>query len=848
MASNFLHYDIKKKLGEGGMGIVYLARDTRLKRDVALKFLPKRIAKDQSKHGRFRTEAQAAAVLNHRNIAQVYAIEEANGELCIVLEYVEGEELKDVIDDEKITSEEKQEVAAEIAEGIKAAHDKGIIHRDIKSRNIMIDSSKGVKIMDFGLAHLEGSEPSITRDTTAGTTAYMSPEQLRGKEADNRSDIWSYGVVLYEMFTGELPFQGMHEAAIMYSITEEEPLPIDSENSDIPEYIRQVINRCLEKNPDDRYQKISDVLNDLREGNEDSETSAAGEEAGILNKKAYLVIGAAVLTIILSLFLFFRNNEFDLMGNVPQKKYLAVLPIENISDDPNLESISAGLTETLSFRLSDLEQYENEYWVTPASEIRSANVASASQANEIFGVNLAIRSTIQIIQDSTRMILELIDADNIVRMETEQVTVSSRNLAQLEKESVQAMLNMLQIEVQPVMVETISRGEPKNPDAYEFYLKGRASLQEPANLEMLDNAIQHFEDALDIDSDFALAYAGLGEAYWRKFVITQNIELVDQAKYALSEAQSIDENLPAVQFLMGLIENGQNNYEGAIQHFENALNLNPEYTRAHRQMANSYYNLGDNEKALNIYERLIEGQPEYWVGYRDLALYHYDEANWEQAIENFKKAINLTSQNSSLYSNLGAAYFYNSKVDSARMMFERSMAIEENPLSAVNLATIYYRNGNYTEAADMYQLVLEIEVFRNRYEIWANYASAVEWSESKDGEEELYQTAIDKAEEQLDVNPDDAVVLSSIAAFYSDLNNREQALEYLNKAINLESENQVLIVNAISTYENLGMREEALSWVQADIISQIEWLPDLQTMIEDPEYLEMKEELLKQES
>ncbi|MDZ7720214.1 MAG: protein kinase [Balneolaceae bacterium] len=617
MASSFLHYDITKKIGEGGMGVVYLAQDTRLNRKVALKFLPKHISKDQSKHDRFRVEAQAAAGLNHRNIAQVYAIEEANGELCIVLEYVKGDELKDVIDENKLTPEDKIEIAIDIAEGIKAAHEKGIVHRDIKSRNIMVNSSNKVKIMDFGLARLEGSDQPASSDTTAGTTAYMSPEQLRGNEADNRSDIWSYGVVLYELFTGALPFQGMHEAAIMYSITEEEPLSIDSDNSDIPEFIRQIINRCLEKNPEDRYQQMSDVLDDIKEGRKSGSESTKEQETISLKRNTYLIISAAVFTVLLTLFIFWWNNEFELLGNVPQKKHLAVLPIENISDDPNLESISAGLTETLSFRLSDLEQYENEYWVTPASEIRSANVASASQANEMFGVNLAIHSTIQTIQDSTRLILELIDADNIVRIETEQVTVSSRNLAQLEKESVQAMLNMLQIEVQPVMVETISRGEPNNPDAYEFYLKGRASLQEPANLEMIDDAVQHFENALDIDPEFALAYAGLGEAYWRKFVINQNVELVDQAKAALNKAQSIDENLPAVQFTMGLIEYGQGNYEAAIRYFENALKLDPEYTEAYsRLMANAYNIDRENPKeALKFMKRLLNRKPEYWIGY-----------------------------------------------------------------------------------------------------------------------------------------------------------------------------------------------------------------------------------------
>jgi serine/threonine protein kinase/Tfp pilus assembly protein PilF len=847
MASNFLHYELRKKIGEGGMGVVYLAQDTRLNRKVALKFLPKQISKDQSKHDRFRVEAQAAAGLNHRNIAQVFAIEEANGELCIVLEYVEGKELKDVIDGNDLTTDEKVEISADIAEGIKAAHQKGIVHRDIKSRNIMVDSSNGVKIMDFGLAQLEGSDQPKSSNTTAGTTAYMSPEQLRGEEADARSDIWSYGVVLYELFTGKLPFQGMHEAAIMYSITEEDPLPIDSESSEIPEYIRQIINRCLQKNPEERYQALSGVLNDIKEGQKAAEKSTKVVDRASSKRNIYLVIGAAVFTILLTFFIFWWENDFVLMGNVPAKKHMAVLPIENISEDPDLTYISAGLTETLSYRLSDLEQYEDEYWVTPASEIRSRNVKSASEANEQFGVNIAIRSTIQSIQDSTRLILDLIDAENIVSIETTQVTVHSNNLAQLEKKSIQAMLNMLRIEVQPVMIETISRGEPNNPEAYEHYLKGRANLHEPVNLDKLDSAIQHFENALNIDPNFALAHAGTGEAYWRKFVITQNVDLVNQAKDALEEAQSIDKNLPAVQFLMGLIENGQNNYETAIQHFENALNLNPEYTRAHRIMARAYYNLGEKEEALKIYERIIEKEPDFWIGYNELALYHLDEGNWDQAIDNFKKAINLTSQNSSLYSNLGAVYFWQNKVDSAKIMFERSMAIEKNPLSAVNLATIYYRNENYTEAADMYELVLENESFRNRYEIWANYASAVEWSENMDGEEELYYTAIEKAEQQLEVNPKDVVVLSSIAAFHADLKNRDQALKYINQAIDLNSKDQVFIVNAISTYENLGMREEALSWVRPEIISQIEWIPDLKSMVEDPEYINLKEELLNQE-
>ena len=255
MSQVFLHYEILQKLGEGGMGIVYLAQDTRLNRKVALKFLPRRISSNELERKRFEIEAQAAAGLNHPNIAQVYAIEELDDELFISLEYVDGRELKDCIEDGELTPEEKSKISVQIAGALKAAHDKGIIHRDIKSRNIMLDAGGNIKVMDFGLARLDGSDGITKTGTTLGTTAYMAPEQLRGEKADTRSDIWSYGVVLYELFTGHMPFSGLHEPAVMYSITEEEPTEIDSSVA-IPKEINNVIDRCLIKDIEQRSQSM----------------------------------------------------------------------------------------------------------------------------------------------------------------------------------------------------------------------------------------------------------------------------------------------------------------------------------------------------------------------------------------------------------------------------------------------------------------------------------------------------------------------------------------------------------------------------------------------------------------
>jgi serine/threonine-protein kinase len=323
MLNSFLHYQIDKKLGEGGMGVVYHARDTKLKRRVALKFLPRSVSLDSSNRRRFRKEAQAAAALNHPNIAQVYAIEEADDELCIVMEYVEGNVLKDVIDEGELTVDKKLAIAKKIAVGLRAAHQKGIIHRDIKAQNIMIDVEEAVKIMDFGLAYLPGSDPITKTGRTVGTTAYMAPEQLAGQDPSIRSDIWSYGVVLYQLFTGMLPFKGKYEPAVMYSIAEEQPEPI---SDDIPEYIQHVIFRCLEKDPGNRYQDMNELIKDLDGAKSTAEENgffSAFSTASRVTKAGYVVIPLVLIVGVLAIVL---PSNRSMPG-------IEVLPIESIGNN-----------------------------------------------------------------------------------------------------------------------------------------------------------------------------------------------------------------------------------------------------------------------------------------------------------------------------------------------------------------------------------------------------------------------------------------------------------------------------------------------------------------------------------
>ncbi|MCZ6820380.1 MAG: protein kinase [Calditrichaeota bacterium] len=343
------HYRILEKLGEGGMGVVYKAQDSNLNRTVAIKFLPRQISASAQDRQRFSTEAKAAAALNHPNIATIHAIEEADDETFIVMEYVEGHELKEEIAQGSLPIEKAINIATQIAEGLHAAHKKGIVHRDIKSANIMLTETGQVKIMDFGLAKVRGGAQVTKVGTTVGTAAYMSPEQARGDELDHRTDIWSFGVVLYEMLAGRLPFRSDYEQAVIYSILNEDPEFPD----EMPSNLRQILQKALAKDLSERYQNVGEVLTDLKSNVEGptavaTKPVAANGRAPLQQKRVFLYGSIAILILVAALTYFLnRSQPID---------SIAVLPFVNSNDNPDIEYLSDGITETLIDKLSQLPQ------------------------------------------------------------------------------------------------------------------------------------------------------------------------------------------------------------------------------------------------------------------------------------------------------------------------------------------------------------------------------------------------------------------------------------------------------------------------------------------------------------
>ena len=354
IGETILHYKILEKLGEGGMGIVYLAEDTKLKRRVAIKFLPTYIAADTEERQRFEIEAQAAASLNHPNITTIHAIEESEDKIFIVMEFIDGDELKDRIKTGAIPLEETINFAIQIAEGLSAAHKKGIVHRDIKSANIMITKDGNVKIMDFGLAKIGGGSQVTKLGSTIGTIAYMSPEQARGETLDQRTDIWSFGIVLYEMLTGSQPFKGAYDQAIIYSILNEQP-----EFNNVPEPLSYILKKAIAKSPSERYQNTNEMLKDLKSLRSDSQSGTSSKEIPITRAaknskmKLWIEIAAIIIIAAASIFYFVINKNEEQVSQAPGKEMIVVMPFENLGAQDD-KYFADGVTDEITSKLASI--------------------------------------------------------------------------------------------------------------------------------------------------------------------------------------------------------------------------------------------------------------------------------------------------------------------------------------------------------------------------------------------------------------------------------------------------------------------------------------------------------------
>ena len=509
------HFEILEKLGQGGMGVVFCARDLRLERLVALKILPVEQMSDARRRGRFEREAKAASALNHPNIVTIHEIESVDGVDYIAMEYVRGSTLRELIPPGGMTLEDALNYANQIASGLAAAHGAGIVHRDIKPANIMVTKSGLVKLLDFGLAQVEQAGTGefdstgsmgpvhLTRPgTVLGTAAYMSPEQAQGKEMDQRSDIFSFGIVLYQMLTGALPFQSTSEVGLMYEIVHTPAPSAYQVRRDLPPALDHVLNTALQKDPKVRYPSMQSVLSDLRQVSREVETGVPPTNP--LSRPAIRVRGSwrrsmQIAALAISLPLLMAVLAWKLLphwfGSVPAEQKIAVLPFRNVGDNRDNEAFRDGLMEALTTELTELSQFHNTLWVVPATEVRREGLTSAKDAARQLGVNLVISGSVQ--RDASHIYLtaNLVDAKTLRQLRAREISRPIAEFAELQQAVVRDVAGMLQLELNAKDRLRLAAGATNTSSAYDFYLQARGHLQRRNRAEV-DQAIDMFKQAV----------------------------------------------------------------------------------------------------------------------------------------------------------------------------------------------------------------------------------------------------------------------------------------------------------------------------------------------------------------
>ncbi|MGA2624946.1 MAG: protein kinase [Bacteroidota bacterium] len=596
------HYRIIEKIGEGGMGVVYKAEDTKLKRTVALKFLPPELTRDTEAKKRFTHEAQAASTLDHNNICAIYEIGEANdGQLFIAMACYAGDTLKSRIAKGQLEIERAIDLATQIAQGLQQAHEKGIVHRDIKPGNIIITADGVAKILDFGLAKLTGQAKLSRTGSTVGTAAYMSPEQAQGQDVDHRTDIWSLGVVLYEMLTGKLPFRGEHEAALLYSIVHEEPLAISGFRPDIPGNLTSVISKALQKDPRQRYLTARELVSDLK----------ASKAAGIPLPK-------------------------------PEKS-IVVLPFDDLSPDRDQEYFSDGLTEEI---ISDL------------SNVRALRVISRSSAMTFKGTKktipeIARQLTVQYVLEgsvrkagnSLRITAQLIDAANDAHLWSEKYSGTLDDVFDIQEKVSRAIVAALRLKLSSEEKRNIAERPIDNIRAYECYHKAMAEVDKET-ADSIRLAIRYLQEAIDVMGDNALLYSAMAYAHLQIVNVgAEHEDFLRKAEEFAKKALSLDPESAKARAELGWIAMWANPRE-AYGHLKKAFAISPDDTHVLRGLLIFFIQeVGKIDAAIPLCEKLVRLDPlDFGTKWLQGGIHFYN-GQYNLALSPFRASLDVSPEN-----------------------------------------------------------------------------------------------------------------------------------------------------------------------------------------------------------
>jgi serine/threonine protein kinase/tetratricopeptide (TPR) repeat protein len=855
---------VEGRIGSGGMGQVYRAQDTTLKRVVAIKRMAHHLRLSDLERQRFLKEAQRASALNHPNIAAVHDVLEFDGELFLVMELVEGTTLRERMQTSggvPIGISEFLQIAKQCAEGLSAAHQRGIIHGDIKPENIMIAPGGLVKILDFGVARrisasaTEATQTLATRTGfTSGTPAYMAPEVLQQQPSDGRADLFSLGVVFYELLGGVQPFASDSFATTVGRVLHVEAPPIRELNNSIPDDVSELVSRLLEKDPSRRQSNAQSLLSELKAiqaapSKVVRKVPVPGQSPPSKRRFAWFAAGCLLLIVLLTALGWVYTHKrirptvetTNATNALPQVRILAILPVSSADSDPKMAALARGLVQSIAAKMGRISD-ERALEVIPASNMQDKGITSLADARKQFGATLGLTVDLQQSSGMIRVAYSLLDALSGRILGSDSVVIPASDIFALEDNVAQGIMKTLGIQLRPDEQAGLKMHGTTVPAAYDLYLQSRGYLLNFTIVENVDNAILLLKQAVKLDPNFGMAKAALGEAYWRKYWHTKQPSWTQLARTECGDAVKLGNAGAAGHSCLGLVSEGTGKYAEAAEEYRRTVELDPSDENARIGLGLALEHDGKIAEAEKSYKASVDKNAQSWISVNALGTFYYRQKDLAKAVEAFKKVTSLAPEGYAGFVNLGAVYNTNGQQADAIDVLKKSIILRPSYAGYVNLGNAYFWLHDFAEASKAYEEATRLNP--KQYPTWGNLAEAHYYSGAKDKAAPAYRKAIELAKDELKVNPNDSGVLGYIAGYYSMLGDRKQSLHYLEQALHYGSKDKEIYMIAASVYNQFGDTGLALEWLAKSVQSgyppqMLKNSPVFMNLANNPRYQEL---------
>lgn len=869
--SSMAHFKIVDILGKGGMGAVYKAKDLALERFVAIKML--RISAAQQ--ALILAEAKTISKLNHPNIVTIYDIARDEDNNFIVMEWVNGRPLNAVIPQQGLALNIVIDYAKQMVAALACAHQQHIIHRDIKPQNIMVDINDQIKILDFGIAALLEPNGSVELEKTSesalktastpakiplvatiagdenlesqaqilaitGSAQYMAPEQIQGAIGDARSDLFSFGIVLYEMLAGVKPFLGFNLAQITDAITQGKYTPlaeliaereaerklVDKKSANtggkppqlnVPAELIAVVDKLLQTQPANRYQSANALAQDLGAIDQQLRTKKNWwQQQHWLTQSLFILPLIAVLAWSVRSVLFPPSTQELIARQLVEAKKIAFLPFDNISGDPVLQIFSDGIATMLSSDLAEVgyQQGDGSTWVLPASEIRQLDDPSVTGIYNKYGVDSIVTGSIQHMGSTRSLHLSLVNGADGRQLKSIQLTLDANNLFAAQSDIRQQVMNLLGWQIPAELTARFAAQKPAFDGAYKHYLAGRGYLYRFDHEDNIAKALATFNAAISLDPNYGDAYVGLAEAQLRHFIESNDATQLLPMAATVEQLKKVDGQHNLLSYLQAELSLHQGDYAQAVELFKQSITLQPRFLKAYTGLSTSFAKLGKLTKAEEVLLLAYDIMPNNYAVVGNLGIFHFNNGDYQNAIDYFELLAKQAPNNYIAHLNLSACHYLNGNIEQAILAAEKSLLIQPNYTAYSNLGTYYFILKYYEKSVYAFEKMITLN--DSDYINWGNLSDAYRFANN--GKYiEAFNKAIMLAEQAIELNPNNKNAIASLSYYYANIGNVSKTIYYAEKIGPIELGSEQFLIAA--AYARLEMNQAAMKYLKLAIRS-----------------------------